>query len=508
MESSFNITEYLFRPNLACRANHEALVLLMSSGQTRSWTYGELWDLILKASHFFRQRTRPAEIVLLRLQSDPSMIVGFFAALHAGIVPVPISPMLQAGEVEFLARDSGARLAIMDPLLPFPVLSAVPGLRHIFRPDQLTQGAARPADASTVREDPAFLVYTSGTTGTPRGVLHAHRNVLGRLPMRDAWTGLRPDDRLLHAGHLNWTYTLGVGIMDVWAAGGTALVFAGDRDRPEIWYDLIRSYDITIFASVPGLYRRLLKYADWKPADVPAFRHGLTAGEPLLPDLHRQWTDTTEAPLYEALGMSEISTYISSGPSVPTRLGSPGKPQPGRRIAILDDTGVPVREPHGYGQLAVHRSDPGLMLRYLNGSSGLAQTPSPVGTTVGTEWFMTGDMGWLDRDGYVWHEGRCDDLMNAGGFRVSPAEIERVLCHHPSVLEAAAVETEVPNKPGVTIITAFVVLKQNNADPADLLSHCRDHLASYKCPRHITLLDRLPRNAAGKVDRRVLRAGG
>lgn len=507
MESSFNITEYLFSGNLACRANHEALVLLTPDGRMRSWTYSELWELILKGSHFFRQRTRPREVVLLRLPSDPSMIVGFFAALHAGVVPVPISPLLQAPEVELLARDSAARLAIVDPFLPFPAPSAVPGLQSICRADRLTQGSARSVNATTVREDPAFLVYTSGTTGTPRGVLHAHRNVLGRLPMRDAWTGLRPEDRLLHAGHLNWTYTLGVGIMDVWAAGATAFVFTGDRDRPEIWYDLIREHNITVFASVPGLYRRLLKYAPWKASDVPAFRHGLTAGDTLLPDLHRQWTDTTQTPIYEALGMSEISTFISSGPSVATRPGSPGKPQPGRRIAILDDTGRPVREPHGSGQLAVHRSDPGLMLRYLSTNRPSQPTPSPAAAAADGEWFPTGDMGRLDRDGYFWHEGRCDDLMNAGGYRVSPAEVERVLYHHPSVLEAAAVETQVPNKPGVSIITAFVVLKQHGADAASLLSHCRDHLARYKCPRQIAFLDHLPRNAAGKVDRRMLRTG-
>lgn len=507
MESLFNITEFLFSSNLAHRSEHEALVLLSSGGKTRSWTYAELWELILKGSRFFRQHCQPSEIILLRLPSDPSMVTAFFAAIHAGVVPVPISPMLTASEVEFLARDSQAGVAVLDPQLSFPAPSAVPALRQIFRAERLMNGAPRSADAITLREDPAFLVYTSGTTGRPRGVLHAQRSILGRLPMREAWTGLGPDDRLLHAGQLNWTYTLGVGIMDTWAAGGTAFVYAGERDRPALWYDLLREHEITLFASVPGLYRRLLKYANWNPASVPFFRHGLTAGDTLLPDLHAEWTHTTGVPLYEALGMSEISTFISSGPTVPTRPGSPGRPQPGRHIAILDEAGSPVRNSHDSGRLAIHRSDPGLMLGYLNAQArGPGIPPLDDADTASSEWFISGDMGRLDADGYFWHEGRSDDMMNAGGYRVSPGEVERVLHEHPSIEEAAVVETDVPGRRGVSIITAFVVPKRHNLSEKELLGFCSEQLASYKCPRRVVFLEHLPRNAAGKLDRRKLRS--
>ena len=231
---------------------------------------------------------------------------------------------------------------------------------------------------------------------------------------------------MLHAGAFNWTFTLGVGLTDPWANGATAIVCTGDK-RPELWPGLIAATGATLFAAVPGVYRQILKYARPEPQALGRLRHGLMAGETPPPGLIEDWTAATGRPLYEALGMSEISTYISTGPSVPHRPGSVGKAQPGRRVAILPVTGgdEPL-SPRSEGLIAVHRSDPGLMLGYW-------RRPEEEAQVFRGEWFVGGDLGSIDDDGYVTHLGRSNELMNAGGYRVSPQEVEAALARCPGV---------------------------------------------------------------------------
>jgi acyl-coenzyme A synthetase/AMP-(fatty) acid ligase len=329
--------------------------------------------------------------------------------------------------------------------------------------------------------------------------------------MYAGWQGLRAGDVMLHAGALNWTYTLGVGLTDPWACGATAVVYHGPRD-PAVWGALIERCGATIFAAVPGVYRQLLASGGLTGRDLSLLRHGLTAGEALSPDLYAAWQAATGRPLYEALGMSEISTYVSSGPQVPTRLGSPGKPQDGRCVAVLpveraagaepDEPEVPL--PAGEtGLLAVHRSDPGLLLGYW-------ERPEEDEKAWRGEWFVGGDLVHLDPDGYLVHHGRADDVMNAGGYRVSPQEVERVLAGHPSVHDVGVTEVQV--RPGVRVIAAFVVPENGSGavdpgtpvDEQAILGYAREHLAAYKVPRIIVPVATLPRTANGKLLRREL----
>lgn len=318
--------------------------------------------------------------------------------------------------------------------------------------------------------------------------------------MYAGWLGLRAGDVMLHAGAFNWTYTLGVGLTDPWATGATAVVYNGPRD-PSVWGRLVKRCGATIFAAVPGVYRQLLASGALARDDLATLRHGLTAGEALSRDLYAAWQEATGLPLYEALGMSEISTYISSGPPVPTRPGSPGKPQAGRCVAILPvdpadptDSNEPL-PPGETGLLAVHRTDPGLLLRYWG------KPDEDVATRRG-DWFIGGDLAHLDPDGYVIHHGRVDDVMNAGGYRVSPQEVEHVLAGAPGVAEVGVTEVEV--RPGVRVVGALVVSTPDGCDPEQVRKFAALHLAAYKVPRVIRLVDRLPRTANGKLLRRQL----
>ena len=493
----FNAARHCLEANARLRPDKPALVM---AGQDRAetLTFGEV-DRAVRgiAAGFLALGLPPGARVMIRMGNEADYVLVYFAALAAGLVALPSSPQLTPGEAAFLMENSGAALVVTGR----GAGSAPDGTagRIVLGPDAIAamkRSAPVAAYADTAADDPATLVFTSGTTSRPKGVLHAHRAVWGRRPMHAHWLGLGETDVMLHAGTMNWTYTLGVGIADPWACGATAVLYDGPRD-PSVWPALIARHGATVFAAVPSLYRQILKYADLSAHDLSRLRHGCTAGEALPPDLLVAWGAATGKPLYEALGMSEVSTYVSSGPTIPVRPGSPGRPQPGRRVAILPTEGAPEPLPPGEtGLLAIHRSEPGLMLGYWN-------RPEEEETVMRGERFAGGDLARPDAAGYLSFHGRTDDLMNAFGYRVSPNEVEGVVAGHPAVAEVGVAELAV--RADLRVIAAFVVLKPDaKADAGTILAWCAERLAAYKCPREVRFVATLPRTANGKVQRKRL----
>ncbi len=499
----FNMARYCLE--VAARATPEKVALIVVSDAHASvdraerWTYSQLNDAVKRVAAGLRGLgLATGDRLMIRMGNTSDYALLFFGAIAAGCVPLPSSAQLTEEEADFLLADSGARMLAMTEEL---AIRSPPGVR-VLGPADVAALRARyePLDyADTAADAPAFLIYTSGTTGQPKGVLHAQRSAWGRRPMYQGWYGIRPDDVILHAGAFNWTYTLGVGLTDPWANGATAVLYNGPRDVT-IWPLLMAKFRATLFAAVPGLYRQILKYNDLNAFDLSSLRHGLTAGEALSTALLEQWRATTGKELYEALGMSECSTYVSSSPSVPVRPGSPGKPQTGRCVAALPVEGGEEPLPPGEtGLLAVHRGDPGLMLGYWH-------RPEEEALVYRGPWFLGGDLVHFDADGYMIYHGRNDDVMNAMGYRVSPLEVEHCLSKHPAVAEVAVTELRVGE--GVSVIAAFVVPRDPDEpagiDAAPLLAYAHEHLAAYKCPREIIFTDSLPRTANGKVRRRDL----
>ncbi|MEO0389177.1 MAG: fatty acid--CoA ligase family protein, partial [Pseudomonadota bacterium] len=315
----------------------------------------------------------------------------------------------------------------------------------------------------------------------------AHRAAWARRMMWADWYGLKPGDRVLHAGAFNWTFTLGTGLIDPWAAGATALIYTGPGDR-RVWSEIARRHGPTHFAAVPGIFRQILDADTASGGAFATVRAALTAGEALPPGLAARWQAATGRPLLSALGMSEVSTYVSDRPD-----GQRALAQRGRRIAILDDaTDRPVARGVA-GRLAVSARDPGLMLGYWRGDG-------PVLPLSG-DWFLTGDRAIMAADGSVAWVGRSDSLLNAQGYRVAPEEVEAVLLSHPSVADALVVD--LPVRADLTILAAFVTPTED-VPVAVLKTHCAQHLAAYKCPREIRFRSALPRNARGKRDRKAL----
>ena len=487
----------------AAEAPEKAALIVIDDAQSchanETWTYARLEDAVLHMAAALQDRGyRKGDRILIRLDNTSLYPITYLAAIAAGLIALPASSQLTAAEVEFLLADSGARvIALADGLRR----GQIPAGTDVISEHELRALIAHPrrADyAATQRDDPAYLIYTSGTTARPKGVLHAHRVALGRQPMYQGWYGISKSDRMLHAGAFNWTYTLGTGLIDPWANGATAIIYTGEK-TPDIWPGLISKTGATIFAAVPSLMRQILKYAPAGPLDLGQLRHALIAGERPPEDLFDTWLARTGMHLYEALGMSELSTYISTSPSVPRKPGTTGKPQPGRRVAILPLDGGTEPLPAGSeGLIAVHRSDPGLMLRYWN-------RPEEDLEVSRADWFTGGDIGMMDVDGYITHLGRANDIMNAFGYRVAPQDVEAALAHYPGIAEVACAEINV--RRDVSIIAAFVVAAPGtNLNTEKIKAFASERLAAYKCPREVYIVDSLPRTANGKIMRSALQA--
>lgn len=468
-----------------------------ASAEDGVWTYAELEKNILTgAKNLLDHGIKPGERLLIRLDNTADYAFLFFAACAAGIIPIPTSSQLSAREIDYIIEDAGPSAIAIDPALDLPTIDPAIKILDVGDIRKLLTSGDRGTYAKTLSNDPAYLIYTSGTSGTPKGVLHGHRAVWGRRPMYRGWYDITTDDIVLHAGAFNWTYTLGTGLFDPWANGATTVVYTGDRD-PSIWPQLISTHKATIFAAVPSVFRQILKYNSNIGEDLSSLRHGLVAGEPLPRSVAIDWQTQTGTRLYEAFGMSEISTYISSSPNTGIKPGSPGKIQEGRSIAILPQTGEPIPlPPHSTGLIGVHKSDPGLMLKYWN-----AKTDQ--NNCFRGDWFCGGDLGTLDDEGYFWFLGRNDDLMNALGYRVSPLEIEKIMLQHDQVSQAAV--TEISVRADLSIIVGFIVVEQgHDLTGEEMIAFLKPQLAGYKCPKQIERVDSLPRNANGKLLRRQL----
>lgn len=484
----FSLTAHVLAAGRA-RPEKSALQILSPTGAER-WSYARLIAAVegLTAA-LIALGLRDGGRVLLRLGNSADFPVAFLACIAAGLLPVAAPAGLTAPEVTALAADLDPSLILAAPGASLPDPCPAPVLTR----DQMraTYDGPGRAPLTGAPDRPAYLVYTSGTSGRPRAVLHAHRAIWARAMMHRGWYGLTEGDRLLHAGAFNWSFTLGTGLLDPWTLGATALVPA-EGVTPAQMPLLLRRHDATLFAAAPGIYRQILKSYD--KIDLPHLRHGLTAGESLSPHLRAAWEAATGRPLHEAYGLSECSTFISGSPDRPAPDGAIGFPQPGRRVAILDDEGA-LLPADAEGTIAVHRSDPGLFLGYWGAE---AETMA----RFRGDWFLTGDRAARTDGGAIRFAGRTDDMMNAGGFRVSPAEVEAALAPCPGAGEVAAFETRVG--PATTII-ALAYTGTATAEALAALANAR--LAPYKRPRRYDHHASLPHTPNGKINRRALRDG-
>lgn len=450
---------------------------------------------------------------LIRLPNVPAFQISFLGGVKIGAVPIPSSVMFRAHEIEYRIKDSGSKAVITTAKYAKEIdeiIESCPSLKHIIivdeaynnhlSYDELMKTASNKLKIEpTTKEDMAFFCYTSGTTGNPKGAVHLHRWVPGNDPSVLYWQHANDNDIIAHTGDLSWIFPLGNGFLYPWRWGFSTFIYDG-RFGAERWFELLEKYKITNLASVPTAYRLFVavKHAE-KTYDLSALRHCISAGEPLNPEIIKEWKRRFNLDIYDGIGMTEVMVYLSNMPGTKIKPGSCGKPQPGKICAIVNHRGKPVEQGEP-GILAVKQTDPGLFREYWN-------KPERTEQSFKNGWFLSGDVLYQDAEGHYWFSGRDDDLIMAAGYRISPFEVESAIISHPEVLECAVVAS--PDKIRGVIVKAFVILHDKTKASDDLVKNIQEHTkmiaAPYKYPREIEFVEELPKTQSGKIKRKQLR---
>ena len=507
--NAVNILEH----NLAERATKVALL-----SASRELTFREVSNEVNQVGNALKKLdVRIGDMVAILSPDLPEWVTSFFGIMKIGAIAVAMNTLLKPHEFAYILRDSRARVLIVHAsLLPgidsihtelefvehvivIGDLASRPGYVHATFADWIKNESCELVAAPTHRDDFCSLNYSSGTTGEPKGILHAHKD----YPLTaQLWgvnvLGLRESDRTVGSPRLFFTFGTGGVLIFPWYVGASVVVFPEPPRLSQNVLNAIERFKPTILYNAPTGYSALLATEGFpNKYDLSSLRLCVSAGESLPASIWQGWKERTGLDIIDGIGSTEnFHIFISNRPG-DIRPGSSGKPFPGYDVKIVDEDGKEV--PQGQiGNLLVKGETAALF--YLH------QYPRSQRTFLG-EWLFTGDKYYVDKDGYYWHAGRSDDMLKVGGIWVSPVEVESTLISHPAVLECAVVG----QADASTLIKprAFVVLKESYK-PSDemaqeLINYCKEKMAEYKRPRWIEFVPELPKTATGKIQRFKMR---
>ncbi len=466
-----------------------ALVELARDGRRREWTFGEVADRsarlagVLSAVH----GVQPGDIVLTLIGNRPEWVLTMVACFRLGAVALPCNEQLRAKDLELRLKSARPKLVVADERNRGELQLANPDCTVLTIPDEsLFTGRTKAPAVELAPTDPCLITFTSGTTGAPQGVVHGQRYLPGQQLQSRHWLDARPGDLVWCTAASGWSKSARNVFIAPWIRGAAALLHDARFD-PHERLEILEAEHVNVLCMAPTEYRVIAKRATLAPA--PTLRSLVAAGEALNPEVLKTFSEGTGLEIRDGYGQTETGQLTGMPADQPVRPGSMGRPLPG--VALHVDDGELV--------LADPRTDPTFFVGYLGGAGAPMDEP-----------WRTGDRVTQDEDGYLYFEGRADDLIISAGYRIGPFEVESALVSHEAVAEAAVVAA--PDEERGAVVRAVVVLRDGVA-PSDALAtalqeHVKHETAPYKYPRIVEFAPELPKTTSGKIRRAQLRAAG
>ena len=501
------------------RKDKVALIHDDGEGHIQKFTFQQLFELTNKFANVLKKLgIKRQDRVFFFLQRSPELYAGFLGAIKYGAIASPMFPAFGPDAIRDRMLDSGAIAIVTDSDLKkrvYEVKSLLPELKHIIvvggelGPGEISWNKEMDAASTsfdTAHMDPEefmYMLYTSGTTGKPKGVVHAHKAIV-QAHLTAKWVlDVHEEDVYWCTADLGWVTGVVYGVLGPWSNGATQ-VGLGGRFDPERWYKTLRDHKVTIWYTAPTAVRMLMAKGDDLPAkyDLSSLRALYSVGEPLNPEGVRWALEVFDSkPFHDTWWQTETgSILITNFPEMPIKPGSMGKPMPGIEAAIVDETGK-VLEQGEEGSLVLRPGWPSMMRQ-------IWKNPAKYNEYFRNGWYYTGDTAQIDKDGYFWYVGRADDVIKTAGERVGPFEVESALIEHPAVAEAGVIGK--PDDLRGNIIKAFIVLSPGFTESPqlkeDIQKFVKQKLAGHAYPREIDVVKSLPKTRSGKIMRRLLRA--
>ena len=489
-----------------------ALIWSNKDGVEEHYTFADIAKL---SSQFANLMTahgiKKGDRILVMLPRIPAWQITMTGCLKAGLVPIPCVTMLTDSDITYRLENSEAVAVvttkentkkISDTIDLRLRLSVGGGLNWMeFHPameDQSTIFKAPKIDA----EDPAILYYTSGSAGKPKGVLHAARAIFTWRVSAWYWLTLTENDIMWCTADTGWAKAGTSILFGPWSTGSTVLFYDGPFD-PSQRFKLLTKYRVTVFCAGATELRQLIQQ-DTRSHDLSQLRLTVSAGESVNPEIVNKWKAITGGLLLDGYGQTETLMTILNYPPMPLKPGSMGRPLPGTDAAILAEDRDIFLSSNQSGRLVIKWHNPQIMIGYWRAPELTTQSRIHVN---GEDWFITGDTAYQDEDGYLFYQGRDDDVINSAGYRIGPMEVENTLMEHPAVTECAAVGSPDPDRG--EIVKAFIILNENFEKTAGLVAELQEFVKSrtapYKYPRSISFVDELPKTVTGKIQRRKIK---
>ena len=504
-----------------------AIIYEDEAGHAATLTYAALYDQSNRLANVMRGLgVKKGDRVAIVLPQRMETAIAHMACYQLGAVAMPLSILFGPDALEYRLQNSEAEVALVDQA-GLDNLNAAratsPGLMHMICVDcsadgalewktELSAASNRFEAVRTLPTDPAVLIYTSGTTGAPKGALIPHSAIIGNLTGFVASQNWFPQEGDVFWSPADWAWT--GGLMDALLPSlyfGMPIVGYRGRFAPDTAFRLMEKYGITNTFLFPTALKMMMKaFPQPREKFSLKLRAIMSAGEAVGDTVFNWCKSALGITPNEMFGQTEMNYIVgNSAQKWPAKPGSMGRPYPGHRVAVIDDEGNPVKAGET-GEVALHRTDihghpdPIFFIEYW-------KNPEATRNKYTGDWCRTGDLASMDEDGYLWYQGRADDMFKAAGYRIGPSEIENCLVKHPAVANVAVVPKPDPERGNV--VKAYIVLTQGNersreADEiliAELQAHVRGKLAPYEYPKEIEFIDELPMTTTGKVQRRVLR---